>query len=102
MNGHRVVGEALEQVYRGAIDAHLPELAHHFLSAALRGDLAKAVEDAEGELGDGARRLLYLSVPPGAMKGMVEELGRSGLTERARLVAIDSILRATLAGEAGA
>ncbi len=47
MNGHRAVGEALEQVYRGAIDAHLPELAHHFLSAALRGDLAKAVGYAE-------------------------------------------------------
>lgn len=47
MNAHRVVGEALEHVYRGAIDAHLPELAHHFLSAALRGDLAKAVDYAE-------------------------------------------------------
>jgi len=47
MNGHRVVGEALEQVYRGAIDAHLPELAHHFLFAALRGDIAKAIDYAE-------------------------------------------------------
>jgi predicted ATPase len=47
MHGHRVVGEALEQVYRGAIDAHLPELAHHFLSAGLRGDIAKAVDYAE-------------------------------------------------------
>jgi hypothetical protein len=47
MNGHRVVGEALETVYRGAIEAHLPELAHHFLSAAPRGDIAKAVGYAE-------------------------------------------------------
>ncbi|HVF78064.1 MAG TPA: AAA family ATPase [Solirubrobacteraceae bacterium] len=47
MHGHRIVGEALEQVYRGAIDAHLPELAHHFLSAGLRGDIAKAVDYAE-------------------------------------------------------
>jgi tetratricopeptide (TPR) repeat protein len=47
MNGHRAVGEALERVYRGAIDAHLPELAHHFLSAAPRGDVAKAVDYAE-------------------------------------------------------
>jgi hypothetical protein len=47
MNGHRVVGEALEAVYRGAIEAHLPELAHHFLSAAPRGDIAKAVDYAE-------------------------------------------------------
>ena len=47
MSGHRVVGEALETVYRGAIEAHLPELAHHFLSAAPRGDIAKAVDYAE-------------------------------------------------------
>ncbi len=47
MNAHRAVGEALEQVYRGAIDAHLPELAHHFHSAAPRGDLVKAVVYAE-------------------------------------------------------
>ncbi|MEA2223352.1 MAG: hypothetical protein QOH83_1728, partial [Solirubrobacteraceae bacterium] len=47
MHGHRVIGEALEQIYRGAIDAHLPELAHHFLSAALRSDIAKAVDYAE-------------------------------------------------------
>ena len=32
------------------------------------------------------RRLLYLSVPPQAMAPMVEQLGRSGLAERARLV----------------
>ena len=44
---HRVVGEALEQVYRGAIDEHLPELAHHFLCAAPRGDVDKAVDYAE-------------------------------------------------------
>jgi tetratricopeptide (TPR) repeat protein len=47
MSGHRTVGEALEQVYRGAIDAHLPELAHHFLSAAPRGEVGKAVDYAE-------------------------------------------------------
>ena len=47
MNGHRAVGEALERVYRGAIETHLPELAHHFLSAAPRGDGAKAVDYAE-------------------------------------------------------
>jgi hypothetical protein len=47
MGAHRAVGEALEQVYRGALDSHLSELAHHFLSAAPRGDLAKAVHYAE-------------------------------------------------------
>ncbi|MBW3653350.1 MAG: AAA family ATPase [Actinobacteria bacterium] len=47
MHGHRAVGEALEQVYRGALETHLPELAHHFLSAGRRGDIAKAVDYAE-------------------------------------------------------
>jgi len=47
MAAHEAAGEALERVYRGAIDAHLPELAHHFLSAAPRGDLRKAVDYAQ-------------------------------------------------------
>ena len=49
-------------------------------------DLAEAVRRAEGELGDGVQRLVYLSVPPAAMEGMIAMLGREGLTERARLV----------------
>ena len=47
MAAHEAAGEALEHVYRGAIDAHLPELAHHFLSAAPRCDLVKAVDYAQ-------------------------------------------------------
>jgi len=47
MAAHRAVGLALEHIYRGSIDGHLPELAHHFLSAAPRGDLPKAVDYAE-------------------------------------------------------
>jgi hypothetical protein len=47
MGAHRAVGAALEHLYRGAIESHLGELAHHFLSAAPRGDLAKAVHYAE-------------------------------------------------------
>jgi tetratricopeptide (TPR) repeat protein len=47
MGAHGVAGQALEHVYRGAINAHLPELAHHFLSAAPRGDLYKAVDYAQ-------------------------------------------------------
>jgi glucose-6-phosphate 1-dehydrogenase len=49
-------------------------------------DLAAAVAAAEEELGDGVRRLVYLSVPPSAMEGMIGMLGREQLTERARLV----------------
>ncbi|SEC93371.1 glucose-6-phosphate 1-dehydrogenase [Nocardioides exalbidus] len=53
-------------------------------------DLAAAVREAEERLGDhgssDVRRLVYLSVPPTAMSGMVGMLDREGLTERARLV----------------
>jgi glucose-6-phosphate 1-dehydrogenase len=50
-------------------------------------ELADAVRAAEQELdGEETRRLLYLSVPPGAMLAMVGEIGESGLAERARLV----------------
>ena len=47
MVAHEAAAAALEHVYRGAIDAHLPELAHHFLSAAPRGDHYKAVDYAQ-------------------------------------------------------
>lgn len=47
MTAHGAAGAALEQVYRGAIEAHLPELAHHYLSADTRGDLHKAVDFAQ-------------------------------------------------------
>jgi tetratricopeptide (TPR) repeat protein len=47
MAAHGRAGEALEHAYRGAIDTHLPELAHHFLSAAPRGNLDKAVDYAQ-------------------------------------------------------
>ncbi|GAB3991150.1 glucose-6-phosphate dehydrogenase [Nocardioides marmoraquaticus] len=52
-------------------------------------DLAAAVRDAEDDFGSDTadvRRLVYLSVPPAAMEGMIGMLGREGLTERARLV----------------
>lgn len=49
-------------------------------------DLAARVREVEERLGDDVRRLVYLSVPPTAMSGMVGMLGREGLAERARLV----------------
>jgi glucose-6-phosphate 1-dehydrogenase len=49
-------------------------------------DLAATVRDARADLGDGARTLLYLSVPPSAMRPMVGMLGSSGLAEGARIV----------------
>jgi glucose-6-phosphate 1-dehydrogenase len=50
-------------------------------------DLAKAVKDARKDLGDDSRTLLYMSVPPSAMKPMVGMLAETGLsTDRARIV----------------
>jgi hypothetical protein len=47
MAAHEAAGAALEDVYRGALDAHLPELAHHFLQGAPRGDVYRAVDYAQ-------------------------------------------------------
>ena len=44
---HRRIGEVLEGLYRSNPEAHLPELAHHFLLAALGGgDVERAVDYA--------------------------------------------------------
>jgi glucose-6-phosphate 1-dehydrogenase len=67
-------------------DDLLAKLSFQTSSADDGGDLAAAVKAAEAQLGDGVRRLVYLSVPPSAMLGMIAMLGREGLTERARLV----------------
>jgi glucose-6-phosphate 1-dehydrogenase len=48
--------------------------------------LCGAVARAEDELGEQARRLHYLSVPPAACAGIVELLGANGLSERARVI----------------
>ena len=50
------------------------------------GELARAIEDAEREVGAEGERLLYLSIPPGAMGEMVRMLGREGIAEHASLV----------------
>ncbi len=49
-------------------------------------DLVAAVEQAEKDLGERARRLVYLSVPPGAMQDMIGMLGESGIADGARLI----------------
>ena len=52
-------------------------------------DLAEAVREAEESMSadtSEVRRLLYLSIPPGAMEPMIAMLGKEGLTDRARLV----------------
>ncbi|WP_036725426.1 glucose-6-phosphate dehydrogenase [Patulibacter minatonensis] len=49
-------------------------------------DLAKAVKDAEDEIGATGSRLVYLSVPPSAMESMVGMLGETGIAKDAALV----------------
>lgn len=48
--------------------------------------LARALRTAEQALGDGPRRLFYLSVPPAAFAPIVEGLGRAGLADGARVI----------------
>ena len=56
------------------------------LSFASQETLVDAVANAEAELGNRARRLFYLSVPPGASGGIVSMLGATGLAENARII----------------
>jgi eukaryotic-like serine/threonine-protein kinase len=44
---HERTGVAIEEICGGNVDERLGELAHHFLEAAPRGDLAKAIEYAQ-------------------------------------------------------
>jgi glucose-6-phosphate 1-dehydrogenase len=81
---------ALERHGRCQLDAHWEGFARRLsfvASTAEDGeDLARAVEDAERELGATAERLVYLSVPPGAMRDMVRMLGETGIAEHCSLV----------------
>src|SRR5205085_1839360 len=49
-------------------------------------DLAAAVTAARDRLGEDARTLIYLSIPPKATQAMIGMLGREHLTEDARVV----------------
>ncbi|WKN46711.1 glucose-6-phosphate dehydrogenase [Nocardioides sp. Arc9.136] len=77
---------SLDEVDEGTLEDLVGRVSFTASSADDGSDLAAAVRDAEQELGDGVRRLVYLSVPPSAMQGMVGMLGREGIAERARLV----------------
>jgi glucose-6-phosphate 1-dehydrogenase len=48
--------------------------------------LAAAVTVAENALGGEARRLHYLSIPPGAARDVVQMLGEAGLVDRASVI----------------
>jgi glucose-6-phosphate 1-dehydrogenase len=70
-----------------AWEAFAPRLSFVASSADDGGALAAAVAQARAELGDASRTLLYLSVPPSAMRPMVGMLAETGLSgDGARIV----------------
>jgi glucose-6-phosphate 1-dehydrogenase len=103
---YEIVGTSLEQLddegFRELAREACREFAHHpatdeelerFVSRLTYvnhgGDpqvLASAVHAAETRLGGTARRLHYLSIPPGAAPEVVRLIGRARLAERARVV----------------
>ncbi|MGH7805407.1 MAG: hypothetical protein ACREQJ_13745 [Candidatus Binatia bacterium] len=40
---HRRIGETIEELHRGTLDAHAAELAHHFAEVAAGGEAGKAL-----------------------------------------------------------
>ena len=84
------INEALQHYGRGELDEHWDDFARRvsFVASSAEdgGELAQAVKDAEAEIGAEGERLVYLSVPPSAMQGMVRMLGHSGIAENCSLV----------------
>jgi glucose-6-phosphate 1-dehydrogenase len=84
------VRKALEEHGRMELDEHWDAFAQRLsfvVSSADDGrDLAQAVVDAESEIRAEGERLVYLSVPPGAMQDMVAMLGETGIADHCSLV----------------
>jgi glucose-6-phosphate 1-dehydrogenase len=82
--------EACRSHGRGEVDEHWDEFAGRlsFVASTAEdgGDLARAVKDAERQIDAEGERLVYLSVPPDAMEGMVKMLGQTGIAEHCSLV----------------
>jgi glucose-6-phosphate 1-dehydrogenase len=70
---------------REELDAFAARLSYVPHGAGAEG-LASAVAQADADLGDEARRLHYLSIPPGAAGDVVRLLGDAKLAGRARVV----------------
>jgi glucose-6-phosphate 1-dehydrogenase len=84
------IHDALQEFGRMQIDVSWEEFAKRlsFVSSSADdgSDLAQAIRDAESEIGADGERLVYLSVPPGAMEPMVRMLGDTGIAENCSLV----------------
>jgi len=50
------------------------------------GELVGAVARAEEEIGGNVQRLFHLAVPPGALLGIIEMLGKTGLNENTKII----------------
>jgi glucose-6-phosphate 1-dehydrogenase len=50
------------------------------------GELVDAVARAEKEIGGPVQRLFHLAVPPGALLGIIEMLGKTGLNENTKII----------------
>jgi glucose-6-phosphate 1-dehydrogenase len=79
---HEAIGDAAGEPW----ERFARRLSFSAFAADEPGPLGEAVARAEADLDGGARRLLYLSIPPGAFGEIVSTLGSSGLAERARVV----------------
>jgi glucose-6-phosphate 1-dehydrogenase len=102
----RIVGTSLEDFDEGAFREFARDAIHEFGAGKMTDAqiedfvstlryvpqgagpqaLAAAVLDAEQELGEDARRLHYLSVPPKAAIPVIEVLRDAGLVERSRVI----------------
>ncbi|MDA2891501.1 glucose-6-phosphate dehydrogenase [Mycolicibacterium sp. BiH015] len=80
------LAESFEQLDDTVADELLGRLTFQSANDEDGAELAGQVRHATDDLGDGTQILIYLSVPPAAMKPMVEMLGREGLADGARLI----------------
>lgn len=99
---HVAVGEALEHVYAGNVEPHLAELAHHFFSAASRGQARKAIEYARRAAERAAAVLAYEEAVRlyGLALETIEWSDAGRETERAEL-SIELADELALAGDVG-
>jgi glucose-6-phosphate 1-dehydrogenase len=84
------IRQALEQHGRRELDERWDAFAQRLSFVASSADdgrdLARAIVDAESEMEAEGERLVYLSVPPGAMQDMVTMLGETGIADRCSVV----------------
>jgi glucose-6-phosphate 1-dehydrogenase len=85
-----LIHDALQEFGRMQVDVSWEEFAKRlsFVTSSSEdgAELAQAIRDAEAEIEADGERLVYLSVPPGAMEPMARMLGNTGIAENCSLV----------------